>query len=130
MHYSYWNKILWLLTSARARWRVDLQMSLNEKTIAYPQIPATHPPLSRSLSLSTPRPYFFPLSEGKEWEELEKKQGPEKAAIWENTLGAEKASVLSKATEHNELYNALQRRRVGPGPYCSVGVGGTCFSAS
>ena len=71
MHYSSWNKILWLLTSARARWRADLQMSLNEKTIAYPQIPATHPPLSLSLSLalfSPPRPYFFLFRKEKELE--------------------------------------------------------------
>lgn len=53
-------------------------------------------PVSLSLSLSTPRPYFFPLSEGKEWEELEKKQGPEKAAIWENTLGAEKPACCRR----------------------------------
>lgn len=33
------SQILWLLTSAL----VDLQMSLNDKTTAYPQIPTTAP---------------------------------------------------------------------------------------
>lgn len=38
--------------------------------------------------------------------------------------------LVLKATAHNELYNAPQQPHVRGWPYCSAGVGGTCFSAS
>lgn len=119
MHYSCWNKILWLLTNT-LQWREELTFkccSIRKQLL----IPKSQQRSSLYLSyffpsVSLPLTLFFVSRK----EKLKKKKITKK----KKKHAQSNQNVAVKAAQHNELYYAVKQHHVGPGP---GRVGGACL---
>lgn len=119
MHYSYWNKILWLLTSAPLGWEMTFKCHSMRKQLLIPKF--QHQLLSRTCSLSlswenAPPPLSSSLERTKK-----KRNKNKRDETQSETTCSKQTNVLLKATVHNELYNTVYQHHVGPGLTVALG---------